>query len=241
MDDGMVALASTGEARRLWVDVHEVTVAEFTAFVDSARFVTDAERLGAFSYRDGPFRGVRRPTANWRTAYVGYPAVQFGGRLPVTCVSFDDARAFARWRGKRLPRVDEFDLWLSRCRGGSHGRSESRIERGNVADGSLLRAWGVFHLASLQGGVDDGFAFVAPVGSMGSDSCGLFDVRGNVAEWAVDSEEQGGSGAICGGSWLGLYIDEYGPNSSVPMDRHHASELVGFRCVRDEQRCTCAH
>jgi len=96
-------------------------------------------------------------------------------------VAYEDAEAYARWAGKRLPTEAEFEF---AARGGLAGR--------RYAWGDELRPEGRWMANTFQGHFpdadagDDGWKGVAPVASFPPNGYGLYDVAGNVWEWCSD-------------------------------------------------------
>ena len=104
--------------------------------------------------------------------HAGYPAISMSQR---------GAEAFCLWlsdvtnRTYRLPTMAE---WTLAC------------QRGGVTDATMAEhAW---FEANAQGTTH-------PIGTRAPDANGLFDLHGNVAEWATDSE---GNGSVMGGSFI---------------------------------------
>ncbi|MFN9096828.1 MAG: SUMF1/EgtB/PvdO family nonheme iron enzyme, partial [Alphaproteobacteria bacterium] len=88
---------------RFAIDRTEVSVAAFRRFVAATGMVTLAERQGGGSVFEAGW--VRKPGWTWRTPF-GEPADE---REPAVHITFDEAAAFCRWAGKRLPTDAE---WL---------------------------------------------------------------------------------------------------------------------------------
>jgi len=132
-----------------YIDVVEVTVAQFARFASASGFVTDAEKKG--------------DATTWRSA--NSPDRQ---RFPVNRVSWNDAAAFCRWYGKRLPTEAEWEL-------AAKGSTERIYSWGNTFDKNRAN--------TFERGVGQPIA----VASLPNSSpFGAYDMIGNVWEWVAD-------------------------------------------------------
>ena len=119
--------------------------------------------------------------ADWR--HPEGPGSSIAGKddHPVVHVSHDDALAYAKWAGKRLPTEAE---WEYAARGGLEGRRYAWGDDFQPGDRPLANTWqGRFPERNVSG---DGYARTAPVKSFPPNRYGLYDLIGNVWEWTSD-------------------------------------------------------
>lgn len=83
----------------------QVTVAEFSKFVDATGYVTDAEKYNWSIVQQTVFKYEIVTGATWKT-----PDGQNQAKLdyPITQVSYNDAIAYCKWTNSRLPSYEEY-------------------------------------------------------------------------------------------------------------------------------------
>jgi formylglycine-generating enzyme required for sulfatase activity len=261
------------------MDEHEVTNAEFEKFVKATNFVTIAERkLDPKDFPGVPVEslvpgsGVFTPTAHpvsldnplqwwqyvpgasWRHPFGPGSSIEGLQNNPVVHVSYEDALAYAKWAGKRLPTEAE---WEFAAQG---GRGLHKYYWGDD-----LKPAGKWVANIYQGDFpttntgEDGFAGIAPVKSYSANPYGLYDIDGNVWEWcndfyrpdyykqspannpqgpkdSYDPDEPGTVKRVQrGGSFLcsDQYCIRYKPGSRGKGEVQSGSNNLGFRCVKD--------
>ncbi|HLA13390.1 MAG TPA: formylglycine-generating enzyme family protein [Gemmatimonadaceae bacterium] len=235
--------AWTARLEPFFMDAHPVTVARFGAFVDATGFVTDAERIGdagIFDLAKRKWTLVRGAT--WRRPH-GPDGPAAPPDHPVTQVSWNDAVAFAKWEGKRLPTEAE---WEHAARGGRDSRARYAWGKALVENGTpRANTWqGSFPERNTG---EDGYMFTSPVGVFGGTPLGLTDMGGNVWEWtadwyrpyadrarqflpSMDSERaQRGGSFLCHESYCHGYRVSARSHSTPETALFH----VGFRLVKD--------
>jgi len=179
---GRAAVPSfTAEVDPFFLDVHPVTVAQFRDFVEATDYTTQAERFGNAGVLDttaGRWRLV--DGADWEHPR-GPDAPAARDDHPVTQVSWNDARAYCEWAGKRLPREIE---WEHAAR--DAGADDSYCPWGDCSRENRLRnanTWqGTYPTHNTEA---DGYRYTSPVGAFDTTALGLTDMSGNVWEWTA--------------------------------------------------------
>jgi formylglycine-generating enzyme len=189
-----------------WIDKTDVTNAEFAKFVAATHYITEAEKTpkaedfpgappenlvaGAVVFSP-PDQAVPLNDqyqwwsyvkgANWRHPNGPNSDIKGKENYPVVDVSYDDALAYARWAGKRLPTEAE---WEFAARGGLTGKP--------FVWGDSFRPDGKYMANTFQGHFpnkntsDDGFNATSPVTKFPPNGYGLYDMAGNVWQWTSD-------------------------------------------------------
>ena len=226
------------------IDAHPVTCRDFAQFVKATGWQTQAEKQGSsheFAMTAGPVPlndpshwWRAKPGANWRSGADDHPVVH---------ISLADAKAYARWRGGRLPSEAE---WEFAARGGLHGQPFAWGSSFAPDGQRMANVWrGAFPWYHA-----DGSAGTTPVGQFPPNAYGLYDMIGNVWEWTTTEYGALGDKPRCpcslendaaalwvlkGGSHLcaAEYCLRYRPAARIGVGFTTSTSHIGFRCVYD--------
>jgi len=191
-----------------WMDKTDVTNDEFAKFVKATGYITVSERTPrAQDFPGAPpanlvsgsvvFSPTDHPVplndhfqwwsyvkgANWRHPLGPQSDIKGKGKYPVVHVAYEDALAYAKWAGERLPTEAE---WEFAARGGLSGKP--------FVWGDQFRPNGKWMANTYQGRFpvkgadkgDDGYVAIAPVAQYPPNGYGLYDMAGNVWQWTND-------------------------------------------------------
>ena len=246
-----------------WIDKCAVTNEQFARFVDESGYVTECERFGSSFVFAGLLLGDFPTTrgvigvpwwlevdgAGWR--HPEGPQSDLEGREhhPVLHVTWNDAQAYARAVGKRLPTEAE---WEYAARGG--------LEAQPYPWGSELEPSGEHRMNVWQGlfprdnTCADGYYGTCPVDAFPPNAYGLHNTTGNVWEWCADwfsrdahtadrptnptGPQTGTHKTTRGGSYLchASYCRRYRVSARNALNPDSSTGNVGFRCVASPSR-----
>jgi formylglycine-generating enzyme required for sulfatase activity len=200
------------------------------------------------------------PGASWRHPEGPGSGIEGMDDHPVVHVSWDDAVAYAKWTGKRLPTEAE---WEFAARGGLDRKPYVWGDERPTDQRIFANLWqGDF---PHRNSVADGFIRTSPVKSFAPNGHGLYDMAGNVWEWCADWYDAGlhrqraGAGVTAnpqgpershnparpftpervqkGGSFLcnDSYCSRYRPSARHGSSPDTGMSHVGFRCVKSKE------
>lgn len=251
-----------------WMDATEVTNAEFQKFVDATGYKTIAERAptkeefptappenlvaGSTVFTPTPERVPLdnhyqwwryEKGANWR--HPEGPTSSIADRMnhPVVHIAYDDAAAYAKWAGKRLPTEAE---WEFAARGGLSGTVYAwgdelhPGEKDGTGGKTMANTFqGTFPVKDTG---EDGYVGTAPVRTFPPNGYGLYDIAGNVWEWCSDwyRPDTYARELLAAGGPTAVLRNPRGPESSYdpaePNDKKRVHRGGSFLCT--DQYCT---
>ena len=215
----------------------ETTVGQFRRFAEATRTVTLAERSGGGEVYEAGW--TQKPGWTWRTPFGGNRAA--GDDEPAVHITFDEAQAFCRWAGGRLPTDAE---WTAAAYTEQRQQPAPAFERGKVyryplgdrPDGAQClgdcgpqaAARAINHGARLSRGAGHALVTATPVGVNG-----LHDMGGNAWEWVDEPPGRSGNDErrTRGGSWwYGQAQMQVAHLQGKPGNT--TAVYIGFRCAR---------
>jgi formylglycine-generating enzyme required for sulfatase activity len=244
-----------------WMDQTEVTNEQFAAFVAATGYRTLAERglrmsdaadaqvvAGSAVFRPRADTDMRsfvnwwqfQPGADWRHPDGPDSSITGLEHHPVVHVTYEDALAYAKWKGTTLPTEEQFEF--------AAGSSARKNAAGNYTANSWQGSFPSLNTAA------DGYAGTSPVGCFEANRLGLHDLVGNVWEWTAspyferhDSADkknhprgvdpvQPAEQAVAvlkGGSFLCSpdYCMRYRPQARIGQSLGLGASHIGFRTV----------
>jgi formylglycine-generating enzyme len=196
--------------------------------------------------------------ADWRHPEGPGSSIQGKDNHPVVHISWEDAQAYCKWAGKRLPTEAE---WEYAARGGLINQPFSWGSEYVETGTAKANTWqGEFPNNNTA---KDGYERLAPVGSFAANGYGLYDMAGNVWEWCSDwyssdyyeelkgkisinlkgpsldydpDEPTVSKRVVRGGSFLcnASYCSSYRVSARMKTSPDIGLEHTGFRCIADQ-------
>lgn len=194
-----------GGVKSIEISRHEVTHAQYAAFVQATKY-------------DGSDHPSSKPSEPFLASWTNGVFPPGKAAHPVCNVNWHHAQAFCDWLSRlcgrriRLPSNAEW-TWAAR---GAAGR---KYPWGNTWDPKRCN-WG-------DNGAVDGFAESAPVGAFpaGATPEGVLDMAGNIWEWTAERH-------LRGGPWC-LAPERLQSDQIAEEDPERADDKFGFRVVRE--------
>lgn len=218
----------------------ETTIGQFRRFADATRLVTQAERAGGGSVYEAGW--VHKRGWTWRAPFG--PSQAVADDEPAVHVAYDDAQAFCRWAGGRLPTDTE---WVQAAYTETRANPPAPFVRGrtyayptgdNPAGAQCLDDCGpqaprraISHGARLWRGRGHARVSATPAGVNG-----LHDMGGNAWEWIGESQAGGPDTErpMRGGSWW-YGAAQMRADAMQRKPGNTAVVYIGFRCARERR------
>jgi len=242
------------EVREFFLDKTATTNWQFRAFRKATSYQTESQSFGwSFvlelhateeakvitnsSVKDAS-HWLAVPGASWRSPLGPGSGIKDRLSHPVVHVSWNDARAFCKWAGKRLPSETEWEF-------------AARHPHIGWAETPKLYPWGdeapsndtEWRLNLWQGDFPktdaalDGHTGLAPADAFEPNAAGLYNMLGNVWEWtATHFSKSSGQRVLRGGSYLDSAAGEFNHRVTVATrmgnTEDSAADNMGFRCAQ---------
>ena len=244
-----------------YIDTKTVPNREFKAFIDETGYITEAHKFGwSFVFHKFISRRLESKVteavsgAEWWRKVEGAswnhpegPETNIKKRMdhPVVHISWNDAKSYANWIGKRLPTEAE---WEFAARGGLEQKKYPWGDKLTPAGKHKCNIWqGIFPNKNTKA---DGYEATAPAISFEPNGYGLYNASGNVWEWCDDwfttnhavqkniqenpkGPDNGIAKVTKGGSFLchDSYCNRYRVSARTSTTPDTSTGHTGFRCA----------
>jgi formylglycine-generating enzyme required for sulfatase activity len=141
--------------------------------------------------------------------------------LPVIGVTFDEAASFCAWAGGALPTADQL-AWAAA------GPRARRYPWGDTGAVCRRAVWGLRDGPCARGASGPDLAGSRPDGASAE---GVFDLAGNVAEWASSITAAPGHAEVRGGAWGDAVAARLRSWNRMEFPTATRSYEVGLRCA----------